>query len=359
MIDRRFWRGRRVFLTGHTGFKGTWLALWLRSLGAEVTGYALDPPTDPSLSELCRLGRLVGSVTADVRDLPRLAAEIRRARPHVVFHLAAQSLVRESYRLPVDTYAVNVLGTVNLLEACRGSDGLRAVVVVSSDKCYENREWFWAYREDDALGGHDPYSSSKACAELATAAYVRSFFPPAEHRRHGVAVATARAGNVIGGGDFAADRLVPDCVRALLAGEEIVLRNPRSVRPWQHVLVPLSGYLALAQRLFAHGPRFAGAWNFGPAAGDARNVESVVRLICAGWGGRAGYRVDRRRHPHEAGVLTLSWEKARTLLGWQPCWGLEEAVEKILEWTRAYRAGRPVRTVVLRQIREYTALLGG
>ena len=350
MADRRFWEGRRVFVTGHTGFKGSWLCLALHRLGARVTGYALAPPTEPSLFELCRCGELAASVTADVRDAERLRRELAAAAPEVVFHLAAQPLVRESYLRPAETYDVNVMGTVNLLEAVRACPGVRAVVVVTTDKCYENREWVWGYRETDRLGGHDPYASSKACAELATASWAASFFPAAEHARHGVAVATARSGNVIGGGDWAADRIVPDFVRAALAGTALRVRAPRAVRPWQHVLDPLAGYLLLARRLHGEGPACGGAWNFGPDERDVRSVEELVVKLAEAWGEGARWEADTGAHPHETATLKLDSAKARALLGWRPRWGIDEAAEKIVAWSHGYRDGSDLRRLCLEQI---------
>ncbi len=353
MVDTTFWRGRRVFVTGHTGFKGSWLCLWLHALGAQVTGYALAPPTEPSLYVEARIDDLVTSVVADVRDGERLASELRAAAPEIVIHMAAQPLVRDSYRIPAETYGVNVMGTVHLLDAVRGCPSVRAVVSVTTDKCYENREWVWGYREHEPLGGYDPYSSSKACAELVTAAYRSSFFNPAAYDRHRVAVASARAGNVIGGGDWALDRLVPDCVRAILADEPVRVRNPHAIRPWQHVLEPLSGYLLLAQRLFEEGPVFASAWNFGPAEEDARPVGWIVERLCAAWGERARYETDPGEHPHEAHYLKLDCSKARMELGWRPRWDLETALDRIIDWTRACRDGKELREVSLRQIGAY------
>ncbi len=348
-----FYRGKRVLVTGHTGFKGTWLSLWLHTLGARVTGYALQPPTDPSLYNLCGKDKLVTSVIADIRDSESLAKVLQTASPEIIIHMAAQPLVRESYKNPVETYAVNIMGTVNLLNAVRACKGVKAVVNVTTDKCYENREWGRGYRENEPLGGYDPYSSSKACSEIVTAAYRASYFNPETFDRHGVAVATARAGNVIGGGDWAADRLIPDCVRALLKREKIIIRNPSAIRPWQHVLEPLFGYLLLARKLYEEGPRFAGAWNFGPRDDDARSVQWIVEKLCSEWGQAASYDVDQGQHPHEAHFLKLDWSKARTELAWRPRWNLEKAIRKTVEWTKAYRGHEDVRNVCLRQIKEY------
>jgi len=353
MIDQRFWQGKRVFLTGHTGFKGSWLSLWLHALGAEVTGYALEPPTEPSLFDLARVGELMASVIADIRDREALARSLAGAAPEIVIHMAAQPLVRDSYKIPVETYAVNVLGTVHLLEAVRQCPSVRGVVVVTTDKCYDNKEWVWGYRENEPLGGYDPYSSSKACAELVTAAYRSSYFNSRDQGCHRAAVATARAGNVIGGGDWAADRLVPDCVRALLAGEPVRVRNPAAIRPWQHVLEPLSGYLLLAQQLVERGNAFDSAWNFGPPEDDARPVLWLVEQLCALWGEGARVALDPGEHPHEAHYLKLDCAKARSELGWRPRWDLERALTAIVDWTRAYHDGTDVREVCLAQLHEY------
>jgi len=353
-MEMNFWSGKKVFLTGHTGFKGSWLCLWLHQLGAEVHGYALQPPTTPSLFELAQVADLLHShKIADVRDGATLAAAMQRAQPEIVIHMAAQPLVRDSYKIPVETYAINVMGTVNLLEAVRLCPSVKAVVNVTTDKCYENKEWAWGYRENEPMGGYDPYSNSKACSELITAAYRSSFFNAKDYTIHGVALATARAGNVIGGGDWASDRLIPDCISALLQGETILIRNPHAIRPWQHVLEPLSGYLTLAQNLYENGIKYAAAWNFGPSDDDARPVDWIVQKMCEKWGSGAVYKIDDGEHPHEAHYLKLDCSKARAELGWQPRWRLATALDSIIEWTRAYREKQEMREVCLKQIDSY------
>jgi CDP-glucose 4,6-dehydratase len=352
-VDRSFWKTKRVFLTGHTGFKGSWLCLWLQSMGAEVTGYALEPPTEPSLFKLCGIDRSIRSIVGDVRNLEHLKRAIAEARPEIVIHMAAQALVRESYKEPVETYSTNVMGTVNLFEALRGGDGVRSVLNITTDKVYENKEWAWAYRENEPLGGYDPYSSSKACSELVTSSYRDSFFNPNDYANHGVAVASARAGNVVGGGDWAPDRLVPDFIRALLNKEPIVLRSPAAIRPWQHVLEPLSGYLIVAQRICEGGPGFGEAWNFGPNDDDAKTVEWIAKTLCEKWGEGTSYRVDTGLHPHEANYLKLDHSKAKSRFGWRPRWDLETALDAVVEWVRAYRAGGDLSAVCLDQIARY------
>jgi CDP-glucose 4,6-dehydratase len=351
--DAAFWRGRRVFLTGHTGFKGSWLCIRLHMLGAEVTGYALDPPTQPSLYALAGVDALVRSVIADVRDAEALRRALSDARPEVVIHMAAQPLVRESYRNPAETYAINLMGTIHLLDAVRACPGVRAVVNVTTDKCYENREWPWGYRENEPMGGYDPYSNSKACSELATAAYRSSFFNPASHASHGVAVASARAGNVVGGGDWAEDRLVPDAVKALLAGIPVPIRNPHAIRPWQHVLDPLTGYLLLAERLVADGPAFAEGFNFGPGDDSAIPVGELVSRLCRVWGRDAAFEVQPGEHPHEASFLKLDSSKARTRLGWRPHWEIDATLARIAGWYAAVGAGRPALDACREQVEDY------
>jgi CDP-glucose 4,6-dehydratase len=349
------WAGRRVLVTGHTGFKGSWLALWLHSLGARVTGFALPPPTSPSLFEATRIGGLIDHVEGDVRDLSAVRATVERVRPDVVFHLAAQPLVRLSYREPVETYATNVMGTVNLLEAIRQVGGVKAAICVTSDKCYENREWSWAYRESDPMGGHDPYSSSKGCAELVVSAWRRSFF-----ESNGPALASVRAGNVIGGGDWAEDRLVPDLVRAFEASVAPPVRSPDSVRPWQHVLEALGGYLMLAERLLAGERRLAEGWNFGPSDEDARPVRWIVERMRTAWGKAAAPpEADRGPRPHEAGLLRLDSSRARAELGWRPVLELGEAIGWIVEWHKAVARGEDAGAVTLRQIARYGSLARG
>jgi CDP-glucose 4,6-dehydratase len=342
-----FWRGKRVFMTGHTGFKGAWLALWLTDLGAELTGYSLPPPTEPSLFEMARVKSRVRHLDGDVRDGAALTRAIGEARPEIVFHLAAQSLVRLSYDEPVATYATNVMGTVNLLEAVRRCEGVRAVVCVTSDKCYENRETPRPYREDDAMGGYDPYSSSKGCAELVTSAYRRSFFGGGDR----AAIATARAGNVIGGGDWAKDRLVPDLLNGFAAGIRPLIRFPSAVRPWQHVLEPLGGYLRLAKALWTGVPAAADGWNFGPDEADAKSVGWIADRLAALWGDGAAWETTGEPQPHEAGFLRLDCTKARQHLGWRPAWALDEALRRTVAWRRALDEGADMADFTLHQIR--------
>ena len=352
-----FWPGRKVFLTGHTGFKGAWLSLWLEKLGATVTGFALAPPTEPSLFVEAEVARGMSSILGDVRDLASLQTAMNDAQPELVLHMAAQSLVRASYADPVGTFATNVMGTVHVLEAARHCPSVRAVVIVTSDKCYENREWVWPYRETDSLGGYDPYSNSKACAELATAAYRSAFFDRERFSEHRVAIASARAGNVIGGGDWALDRLLPDAVRAFGSGAVLRIRNPNATRPWQHVLEPLRGYLVLAQALLERGTERDGAWNFGPKAGAVQPVEAVVSRFAASWSRsahkHAQWAFDEGPHPHEAHTLCLDCSKAGAELNWAAALSCSEALELTANWYGRFLAGENARALCLEQIARY------
>lgn len=345
-----FWRGRRVFITGHTGFKGSWLSLWLSSLGAEVHGYALSPRTQPNMFELCSIESVLESHTiGDVRDRESLAAAMKKADPEIVFHLAAQPLVRQSYNDPAETIETNVLGVMNLLEGAKRLSGLRALVNVTTDKVYENREWLWPYRENEALGGYDPYSASKACSEILTSSYRRSFFAP-----RGTPIATARAGNVIGGGDWSSDRLVPDFIRAFKDGRALAIRYPEAVRPWQHVLEVLSGYMLLAQKLCFEGERYADSWNLAPDPADAKSVGWMVNFMCSKFPG-AAWHVESGEKPHEAGQLRLDASKAIELLGWRPVWNIEAALHQTAEWYQAWLSGADMQKHSLEQIQSYTS----
>ncbi|MFZ3182947.1 MAG: CDP-glucose 4,6-dehydratase [Pseudomonas sp.] len=352
VLDRQFWAGKRVLLTGHTGFKGGWLALWLRSWGAQVTGFALAPNTTPSLFELAQVGEGIDSRIGDLRDLAALQALVSEVQPEIVLHLAAQPLVREGYRDPVGTYASNVMGTLHLLEAIRQVPSVRACVLVTTDKVYANQEWVWPYRENEALGGHDPYSSSKACCELLAQSFASSYFPVARYSEHGLAIATARAGNVLGGGDFAADRLIPDVFAAWSRGEPVTLRYPHAVRPWQHALEPLAGYLQLAQGLYQQGPAVAGAWNFGPAEADMCSVGAVVERLAARWPAAPGLQIEAS-DLHEAGLLRLDSSRARQLLGWQPRWSLDTCLQRTLDWHLAWQRGEDLSALTLQQLADY------
>lgn len=352
-MNLSFWHGKRVFLTGHTGFKGGWLSLWLQQLGAELTGYALQPPTQPNLFEKARVGAGMTSIIGDIRDGAKLMAAMRDAAPEIVIHVAAQPLVRRSYVDPVETYSTNVMGTVHLLEAVRQCASARAVVNVTTDKCYENREWLWPYRENEAVGGYDPYSSSKGCAELVTAAYRNSYFNAKHHAQHQLALASARAGNVIGGGDWAEDRLVPDILSAFSRGEPVMIRNPHAVRPWQHVLEPLRGYLTLAERLFTEGASYAEAFNFGPREDDSQPVEWIVRQLAAKWGDSAVWRLDGDNHLHEASLLRLDVSKAAHRLAWRPALNLDVGLQLTVDWARANFEGQDMHAYTRAQINDY------
>jgi len=348
MVDVSFWQNKRVFLTGHTGFKGSWLSLWLASMGVTVKGYALNPATTPSLFKEARVTENMDSEIGDIRNLEQLRKSMVDFNPDILVHMAAQPLVRLSYSEPVDTYETNVMGTVKVLEAARSCPNLKAVVSVTTDKCYENKEWAWGYRENEAMGGHDPYSSSKGCAELVTSAYRRSFM-----QEKGVGLASARAGNVIGGGDWSDDRLIPDILSAFEKAEPVVIRNPKSTRPWQHVLEPLSGYLVLAQKLYENPSEYAEGWNFGPQDDDAKPVDWILDSMVNQWGNGASWKLDDGVHPHEAGYLKLDISKAKSRLQWKPTWHLETTLKRIIDWHQAWLNKEDMQARCLHEIHEY------
>ncbi len=353
-LFNNIYKNRKVLITGHTGFKGSWLCLLLHKLGADVYGYALEPPTHPSLYVEAGIDKLVHSTIGDIRNYDFLLKTLQAIQPEIVIHMAAQPLVRESYKNPRETYEINVMGTVNLLDACRQIESIKAIVNVTTDKCYENKEWHWGYRENEPMGGYDPYSNSKGCSELVTSSFRNSYFNPKTHQEHGLALASARAGNVIGGGDWAEDRLIPDFIRAIANGEEVKIRSPYAIRPWQHVLEPLTGYLALGAKLFTEGADFAQGWNFGPDDKDAKNVEWITRTICELWGEGASFSIDTNPQPHEANYLKLDCSKAKAELGWEPRWNINQTLTSIVEWNKAFLAGEDMRTVTENQIEEYT-----
>ncbi len=352
-INTAFWKNKKVFITGHTGFKGSWICLLLNQLGADVYGYALDPPTTPSLFKEAKIEEVITSFIGDIRNYDNLLKVIQQVQPEIVIHMAAQPLVRESYKNPIETYAINVMGTVHLLEAIRHTRSVKSVVNVTTDKCYENKEWHWGYRENEPMGGYDPYSNSKGCSELVTSSFRSSFFNPKDNSKHGVAVATARAGNVIGGGDWAEDRLIPDFIRSITKGEKLKIRSPYAIRPWQHVLEPLSGYLILAENLYTYGAAYASAWNFGPEDTDAKNVEWITAEICNLWGTDASFEIDNNPQPHEANYLKLDCSKAKAELEWYPQWNIEQTLKSIVDWNKAFIKGEDIKTVTLHQINQY------
>jgi CDP-glucose 4,6-dehydratase len=352
-IDSAFWQGKRVFLTGHTGFKGSWLSLWLVHMGAIVKGFSLAPPTTPSLFEVANIAQIIDSEIGDIRDVNCIATSMAMFKPDIVIHMAAQSLVRLSYDEPLTTYSTNVMGTLHVLEAARQCSSLRAIVNVTTDKCYENREWEWGYREHEAMGGHDPYSNSKGCAELITSAYRNSYF----NKPDSPALASARAGNVIGGGDWAKDRLIPDILRAFEKNEPVVIRNPQATRPWQHVLEPLSGYLVLAQALFEHGHQYAQGWNFGPRDEDVEPVAWILDQMVNTWGNGASWQLDTGEHPHEAKYLKLDISKVNTHLHWSPSWRLQHTLDKIIAWQRAWLAHEDMNSYSISEIKQYMAAM--
>jgi CDP-glucose 4,6-dehydratase len=350
MVD--FWKGKKVFITGHTGFKGSWLSLWLQNLRAECVGYALTPPTKVNLFNEAKIAENMQDIRADIRDFETLQKAIHAFQPDVIFHMAAQPLVRYSYSYPVETYATNVMGTVHVLEAARQCKSVRAIVNITTDKCYENREWFWGYREDEPLGGHDPYSNSKACSELVTSAYRHSYF----QNNTASGLASARAGNVIGGGDWAQDRLVPDLIAACVADQTVQIRYPNSIRPWQHVLEPLAGYLRLAEKLYQHPEKFAEAWNFGPADEDATPVALIADEVLKLWNHAKKWQVAEGSHAHEATYLKLDCSKARSQLQWIPKWNIKQALAATVEWYQSYYRGEDARQITLQQINNYMKL---
>jgi len=347
MVDASFWQGKRVYLTGHTGFKGSWLSLWLQEMGAIVKGYALTPPTTPSLFEEARVAEKIESQIGDIRDFETLKSSMVGFNPDILIHMAAQPLVRLSYKEPLETYDTNVMGTAKVLEAARSCSNLKSIVSVTTDKCYENKEWVWGYREDEPMGGYDPYSSSKGCSELVTSAYRLSFM-----QEQGIGLASARAGNVIGGGDWADDRLIPDILRAFEKKQPVVIRNPTSTRPWQHVLEPLSGYLVLAQKLYETPEGYAEGWNFGPYEDDAKPVDWILNHMVANWPG-ARWELDKNAQPHEAGYLKLDVSKAKARLHWHPTWRLEHTLAKIIKWHQAWLNKEDIQKVCLQEINEF------
>lgn len=348
-VNTSFWKGKKVFVTGHTGFKGSWLSLWLQDMGAIVKGYALEPKTTPNLFTEAKVGQNMDSEMGDITDLNQITSSMVSFNPEVLIHMAAQPLVRLSYQDPVLTYATNVMGTVNVLEAARKCDNLKAIVSVTTDKCYENKEWAWGYRENEPMGGHDPYSSSKGCAELVTAAYRKSFF----NENNSAFLASARAGNVIGGGDWSDDRLIPDILKAFEKNEPVIVRNPMATRPWQHVLEPLSGYLVLAQHLYEEGGEFAEGWNFGPKDEDCKPVSWILDKIVVKWGKGAAWELDKNNNPHEAGYLKLDCSKAAIQLNWRPKWNLEDTLESIINWHQHYLSGKNIKEQCLLEIAKY------
>ena len=348
-----FYKNKKVLITGHTGFKGSWLCLLLKELGADVFGYSLSQKSEPNLFSEAQIESFVTSYIGDIRDFENLKNVINQTQPDIIIHMAAQALVKESYKNPRETYEVNIMGTVNLLEAVRSISSVKAIVNVTTDKCYENKEWYWGYRENDPLGGYDPYSNSKACSELVTSSFRNSFFNASDYSEHGLAIATARAGNVLGGGDWSSDRLIPDFFRAISSGQNVIIRSPYAIRPWQHVLEPLTGYLGLAKKLFIHGPSFSYAWNFGPSDDDSKNVEWIIKSICQLWGDEATYSIDDTPHPHEAHYLKLDCSKARSELEWSPKWNIEIALSSIVDWHKAYINNENILELMAHQIRDY------
>ena len=354
-MNSEFFKDKKVFITGHTGFKGSWTTIWLKKMGAVIKGFSLEPSTVPSLFKIANVKDGIDSEIGDVRNLEKLRCSMLDFAPEIVIHMAAQPLVRLSYQDPIGTYETNVMGSVHLLEAVRACPSVKAVLNITTDKCYENNEWEWGYRENEAMGGHDPYSSSKGCAELVTSAYRRSFFGAGSQ----VSVASARAGNVIGGGDWSDDRLIPDVLKAFYKGVPAIIRNPLATRPWQHVLEPIRGYLTLVEKLYLAGDDFAEAWNFGPRDEDVRSVGDVLDYVAAHWGGKAYWKIDPSQQPHEARLLKLDISKAGSRLDWQPIWGLDYTLNTIIDWHQKWINGDDMRAVTLGQISDYQKKLEG
>ncbi len=352
-MNRAFWKGKRVFITGHTGFKGSWLCLWLQSLGAELTGYALSPATKPNMYEATRVEKNMHSIIGDVRDYSRLKQALQDANPEIVIHLAAQPLVRASYKDPLDTYSTNVMGTVNFLEAVRHTPSVKASIVVTSDKCYENKEWVWGYREDEPMGGHDPYSNSKGCAELVTSAYRTSYFNSKIDKSNGTYISSARAGNVIGGGDWSGERLIPDIIKALENRNKVYIRNPNAIRPWQYVLDLLKGYLMLAEKLYNEGQKYSESWNFGPTDNEVKKVSWIVEYLSSSWGNDFGWAYDSTEHPHEANYLKLDSSKSNQRLGWRQSVDLTTTLDRIVQWHKLFIKGADMRDETLKEIKHY------
>jgi len=353
-MNQDFWKGKKVLLTGHTGFKGGWLSLWLQSMGAIVTGLSLDPRTEPNIYTVAHVAESMDSLRADICSSEKVYSIINVVKPEIVFHFAAQPLVRYSYKKPIETYETNVMGTLHVLEAIRKVGTVRSAIMVTTDKCYKNKEWHWGYREIDPMGGYDPYSSSKGAAELLIDSYRQSFFNDKHCYNHGVALASVRSGNVIGGGDWAADRLIPDIIRAFSQNEMVNIRNPQAIRPWQHVLEPLNGYLLLAEKLYQYGDVYADAWNFGPNDEDAKTVEWIANKMVDLWGGGTSLEVDESDNVHEACYLKLDCSKAKAKLAWFPRWSLDTALEKIIDWQQAYLNRENMKIKTLQQIFEYS-----
>ena len=350
-VDINFWNGKRVFLTGHTGFKGSWLSLWLIEMGAIVKGYSLKPPTSPNLFEELSLGQKMNSEIGDIRNHKQLSESINKFQPEIILHLAAQPLVRASFLNPIETYEINIMGTIHLLESCRNVDSLKSVVIITTDKCYENREWHWGYRENEPMGGYDPYSSSKGCVELVSSAYRRSFF----NSENSPNIATARAGNVIGGGDWSVDRLIPDIIKSFNLGQDVIVRNPHAIRPWQHVLEPLSGYLMLAETIYFKKDEALDSFNFGPHDEGCRTVHEILEFMSDNWDNSPSWKLDSSENPHEATYLKLDISKAKSILNWSPKWTLETTLKSIIEWNSKYNKNENMYDYMVSTINHYNS----